>query len=133
MNATNIAPCGMNCTLCRSYQRKTRNCLGCRSGDQHKTASCIHCSMKTCEFLAQSPTSLCCDCQQYPCKKLSMHDRRLKARYQISVLDNLNAIQSQGMEHFLSEQTTAWVCPTCNQLLSMHRKVCIHCKTPVTK
>ena len=37
IKTSHIAPCGMNCSICRGYLRKKNKCLGCREIDENIT------------------------------------------------------------------------------------------------
>ena len=43
-----IAPCGMNCGICRAYLREKNKCPGCRGSDENKLSSRVNCKIKNC-------------------------------------------------------------------------------------
>lgn len=57
INAALIAPCGMNCRLCSSYQRSKNSCGS-------LPAHCRNCGIRTCSHLASG--GFCVDCALYP-------------------------------------------------------------------
>jgi len=127
-----IAPCGMNCALCVSYQAGQQDlnkqgfhkkyCLGCRPRGKH----CLH--MKdACDLVGKGQVQFCFECKDFPCQRLNSLDARYKARYHMSMIDNLRQIQSAGLEKFLAAQAEIWRCPTCDNLICCHNGLCLHC------
>ncbi len=122
-----IAPCGINCSLCRSYQRERLPCPSCRGGDTHKGKACLNCRIKNCEELNAEGLSFCFSCDRYPCKVESHLDERYRRRYGVSVLANLERIQAVGVTDFLGEEAAKWRCPECGARLCMHKPQCLTC------
>jgi hypothetical protein len=122
-----IAPCGLNCSLCRAYARDRNTCPGCRGGNSSKSKACIACAIKNCENLAAGGYQFCFSCFEYPCADLSRLDGRYKVKYGISAIANLNHIKSVGVEHFVIEEAATWACPECGSLLCMHKSRCTSC------
>ena len=52
---TTLAPCGMNCELCHSFQNKKKNCPGCRGRT-------THCVITRCE----KKQGYCFECPKFP-------------------------------------------------------------------
>lgn len=84
-----IAPCGMNCALCQAYQGKGLACYGCGQGGERK--SCRNCSIRKCEH----KKAFCFECAEYPCKRLKALDKRYRAKYRMSMLENLAFVQKK--------------------------------------
>ncbi len=129
-NATNpflIAPCGIDCRLCRAYSRDNVTCPGCRGDDRAKSKSCVNCKIKNCEKLAQGKFEYCFECGDYPCARLVHLDKRYRTRYGTSVLENLAGIQAGGILNFVKSENIKWACPQCGNLLSMHKPQCLFC------
>jgi hypothetical protein len=122
-----IAPCGINCSLCRAYVRDRHPCPGCRGDDIDKSKSCINCVMKNCPELDAGDFQFCYSCGRYPCLRLQHLDTRYRTRYGLSVIANLDRIRDAGVELFLSEEATRWTCPECGSRLCMHKPHCINC------
>ena len=103
---TLIAPCGMNCGLCRAHLRDTREknyCLGCRKNPVY--LYCQKCQMRNCK----DRKSDFCDCEHYPCDRLRKLDERYRKRYDMSMLENLNLIRKHGIRKFLKQQKAKYV------------------------
>jgi len=126
-NTKLIAPCGMNCALCMAYQREKNHCPGCNGPDEGKLKSCINCKIKNCENLEK--LKYCYKCEEFPCTRIKNLDKRYRTKYGMSMIENLNAIKTKGIENFLEEQTTRWSCSKCSSLLCVHRKSCQMCGT----
>ncbi len=127
-----IAPCGMNCRLCVSYQfgEKDLNrqgfhkkyCPGCLPRGQN----CLHMGDR-CERLAQGAVRFCFECPAYPCARLRSLDKRYRTKYGMSMIDNLNDIQANGMAEFLAKEATKWRCPDCGEVICCHTGLCLSC------
>ena len=124
---TLIAPCGINCRLCRAYTRDKNVCPGCRGDDSSKMKSCANCKLKNCENLAKGQYEYCFVCDEFPCARLSHLDKRYRTRYGLSVLDNLISIKNFGIINFVNNENKKWACPQCGSMLCMHKPECLSC------
>ena len=124
---TIIAPCGINCSLCRAYIRDRHPCPGCRGGNGNKSDACLTCAVKNCEELNAGGHQFCHACSKFPCAELLRLDKRYRTRYGVSVIVNLERIQAVGVEFFVVEETAKWSCPKCGSLLCMHKPECVNC------
>ena len=123
-----IAPCGMNCGICIGHLREKRPCGGCfRMDDPNKPAQCRSCNIANCEFLARTDSGFCYDCEKYPCSRLQRLDKRYRTNYGMSMVENLNFVQENGMEAFLVNEETRWKCKVCGSGLCVHRDFCLNC------
>src|SRR5512135_782341 len=105
-NRTNtklIAPCGIDCRLCRAYGRERNPCPGCRAKLAFKSRSAFQCSVH-CEQLAAGEFKYCFECDAFPCKQLTHLDKRYRTRYATSPLDNLNCIKARGIRQFVRSE-----------------------------
>jgi hypothetical protein len=129
-NSTNpdlIAPCGIDCRLCRAYGRDKQACPGCRGEDTFKSKFCVTCRMKNCEILAEGQLEYCFECDQFPCARLSQLDKRYRTKYETSPIDNLIRIREIGISNFVESENEQWACPECGALLCMHKPQCLAC------
>jgi hypothetical protein len=122
-----IAPCGINCRLCRAYTRDKNVCPGCHGDDALKMKSCLNCKIKNCDNLVKGQFEYCFDCGEYPCARLSHLDKRYRTRYGTSVLDNLLSIKNFGITDFVKNENKKWACPECGSMLCMHQPQCLSC------
>jgi hypothetical protein len=122
-----IAPCGMNCGLCRGYVRERNPCPGCGGADEAKPAYCVTCKIKTCEHIASRAGALCLQCEGFPCARLRQLDKRYRTKYGMSMVENLRAIEELGIEAFVAAEKRKWTCPGCGSLLCVHRPECGCC------
>lgn len=121
-----IAPCGINCQLCRAYGRERNPCPGCRASHAFQSKNCFQCSVH-CEKLAAGDLKYCFECNEFPCERLAHLDKRYRTRYAVSPIDNLNRIQAEGIRKFVQSENEKWACPACGAMLSMHDPQCRSC------
>ncbi len=100
-----IAPCGMNCAICRAHLREHNPCHGCRDAEQNKPTTRVACRLRRC---AQR-RGIFCDCAEFPCDPLNHLDQRYRTRYGMSEIENLIYIRNHGVEKFLANERTKWV------------------------
>ena len=122
-----IAPCGINCSLCRAYTRDRNPCPGCRGGVENKAPTCLNCAIKNCAELASAGDEFCYSCASFPCAKLLHLDHRYRTRYRVSVIANLERVQAVGADRFVEEEADQWACPECGERLCMHKPQCLNC------
>lgn len=126
-----IAPCGMNCSLCWGYLRKNNSCPGClriEKEETHKSKHRSSCLIRDCEQLAKSKSRYCSSsCEKFPCTRLKQLDKRYQAKYGMSMLDNLKAIEETGIRNFVRSEKEKWRCPTCGEKLCVHKPACLSC------
>jgi len=122
-----IAPCGLNCRLCRAYDRKRNPCPGCRGDNTFKPKTRVVCRIKTCGRIVSGKIQYCFECGDYPCKALENLDRRYRASYFVSVIENLETIRDLGLERYLEKEIERWSCRDCGEILCMHRQSCDSC------
>lgn len=127
-----IAPCGMNCSLCVSYQamkydlRKQgfhkKYCSGCIPRGEN----CVHMGDQ-CELLGKGLVRFCYECEKFPCKRLKSLDKRYYTKYHMSMIENLKSIQENGIEIFLDKEREKWSCPKCGEQVCCHNGLCMKC------
>jgi hypothetical protein len=121
MKPSLIAPCGMNCNLCIAYLRKRNACPGCRESDAYKSVSCIRCFIKNCEIRIGRGWRYCSDkCPEYPCERLRHLDKRYRAKYGMSMIENLGYIGLTGIRMFIRHEEKRWV--KGGKIFCVHRK-----------
>lgn len=127
-----IAPCGMNCSLCVSYQamkydlRKQgfhrKYCSGCITRGEN----CFHMGYQ-CELLGKGLVRFCYECGKFPCKRLKSLDKRYHTKYHMSMIENLKSIQENGIETFLDKEREKWSCLKCGEQVCCHNGLCMKC------
>jgi hypothetical protein len=125
--ATLIAPCGMNCRLCRANGREKNACPGCRGDDSLKSNACVLCKIKNCEKLEKGRHKYCYTCEGFPCAALIHLDDRYRTKYAMSMIDNLQSIKELGIRQFTRNEAKRWMCPECGAILCVHKENCIYC------
>jgi hypothetical protein len=126
-----IAPCGMNCGICKWFlafsrgvpkkRGKVSHCLGCLPRGKN-------CYIKRgCKLLSKKKVRFCSECEQMPCKNLERLDKRYRNNYAMSMVENLREIQTKGIETFLKNQEAKYKCPQCGDVFSVHDRKCYSC------
>ena len=130
-NADLIAPCGMNCALCKNYLSQTHgvpkqkgkvsHCTGCRARGKN-------CYIKRgCKKLSKNQIGSCSECGDLPCKSLQRLENRYLERYETSLVGNLKELKEKGMTAFLKAQEAKSKCPNCGGVVSIHDRKCYTC------
>ncbi len=123
-----IAPCGMNCGICKYHYREKNTCPGCREVQRQTPTARFHCSVRECSILQDKKWMHCSNtCADYPCKRLKSLDKRYRTKYHMSMLDNLECINTQGVDRLLEKEAQKWACPQCNALVTCHGGMCLSC------
>ncbi len=122
-----IAPCGMNCGTCIAYLRDKNKCPGCRVYSDDKAVSIQRCIIPKCVHLVKTESKFCFECEKYPCKRVKQLDKRYRARYNTSFIENLAMIKEKGIEKFLVFESKRRTCHNCGSILSVHRDYCFSC------
>jgi hypothetical protein len=124
-----IAPCGMNCSLCYAYQREKNKCLGCNDKTGSLPSSCQRCIIRNCSIIKDNKSGFCYECEKYPCQRLKQLDKRYRTKYNMSMVENLEYIKSNGMNLFLGNEKNRWTCNNCCTIICIHHNECPKCKT----
>ena len=80
-----------------------------------------------CELLGQGLIRFCFECADYPCKRLKSLDKRYRTKYHMSMIENLNFIQENGLAAFLAKEKGKWSCPDCGGMICCHNGLCLSC------
>jgi len=125
-----VAPCGMNCTLCAAYLRTRNKCPGCRGADAAKPVTRTQCRIKNCLHLKEYKREFCFQCDTFPCDKIKHLDKRYRAKYYMSMIENLQYIKKAGMSKFLFNENIRWTCSKCGGTICVHKGCCFVCGKP---
>ena len=104
ITAEMIAPCGLDCALCKRALEKVNPCPGCLGPDENKPAFCAsECGIILCRKRKENRYAYCDECPDYPCAGV-MEKRKTGIRRSIrsheSPGENLRKIRESGMEPF---------------------------------
>ena len=127
-----IARCGMNCGLCRAYLRTRDHCPGCRGEDKDKLRSSLSCGIKNCAMIEAGRSDFCFQCTQYPCLRIKHIDKRYRAKYRMSMIENLANIQKIGLDAFVENEKVRWRCQKCGGVICVHQGCCAQCGEKAT-
>ena len=123
-----IAPCGMNCGLCVAFLRSRNACPGCRGDDRGKPKTRVACRIRTCDRRIRTGEEYCGGCSSFPCELLLRLDKRYRAKYGMSMVENLKAIHASGIRRFIRNEQAKWACPGCGEMLCVHKAQCLACQ-----
>ncbi len=126
-----IAPCGMNCGICKGYiafthrlpkvRGKTTYCAGCLPRQKN-------CYIKRgCKKLTKHEVKFCYECAEMPCKHLEHLYSRYREHYGMSMVENLKMIKTKGMSGFLKSLQQRYLCPRCGDVVCVHDGKCYGC------
>jgi hypothetical protein len=126
-----VAPCGMNCGLCKSYLAQIHGVPKKRGKVSH-CAGCVprgkNCYIKRgCKKLSKHEIESCSECADLPCKSVAHLEKRYVEKYGTSLVGNLKELKEKGMTAFLASQASKSKCPNCGGVVSIHDKKCYSC------
>jgi hypothetical protein len=127
-----VAPCGMNCGVCKAYLAYSRK-VPYKKGEVYHCAGCLarnkNCAFikRDCEKIRKKQIRFCHECADMPCKELSKLDEYYRAHYGMSMVENQETIREKGMAEFLKSQIERYRCPTCGDVVSVHNGKCYKC------
>ena len=127
-----IAPCGMNCGICKAYLAYSRG-VPYKKGEVSHCSGCLvrnkNCAFikRDCEKLRKKQVRFCYECADMPCGRLSKLDAYYNAHYGKSMIENQKMIKTQGMDEFLEKQAEKYRCPSCGDIISVHDGKCYAC------
>ena len=126
-----IAPCGMNCGICKGYIAYTHGTPRVR-GKITYCAGCVprakNCYIKrNCKKLSKHEIQSCSECDSIPCEKLAHLDKRYRERYGMSTVENLKLLKEAGIDAFLASQKEKYTCPNCGDVVCVHDGKCYAC------
>jgi hypothetical protein len=110
---TLIAPCGMNCAICTAFLREKNRCEGCYSPDRKCFRNCTIFSCDLVRGRYRHP------CDEYPCRRLRLLDKRYRTRYHMSMIGNLEAIREHGISYFVRTERERWTCTACGGTIDL--------------
>ena len=122
-----IAPCGINCGLCYAFLRSRNKCPGCRADDRGKTKARVVCKIKNCKARSGKARGFCTSCESFPCDRLKRLDKRYRAKYGMSLVENLRSIETDGLRKFVETERAKWSCLGCGETICVHEAACQGC------
>ena len=128
-----LAPCGINCATCIACMRDKNKCPGCLIISDNKAKTRRTCKIINCGLLAGTRSKFCYECGTFPCNLVDRLDKRYRAKYRTSPVENLQSIRSMGVAGYLARERFRWICPGCGSVTSVHRNNCLSCNRELTK
>lgn len=105
---TDIAPCGMNCGICKGHLRTKNRCPGCSVISASKPKTRQFCRILKCD---QRKGRYCFTCAKFPCARMKQLDKRYRTKYGMSEIENLEFIRAHGIRKFVASEECRWVSP----------------------
>lgn len=130
MSERMIAPCGLNCSICKKAVRKENPCAGCLGPNENKPEFCsLRCQIIHCERRINNNYQYCDECPVYPCEVVMERENRYMSKYVLkeSPITNLKIIREKGMKEFLALEKKKWTCKDCGGIISVHEGICSSC------
>ncbi len=125
-----IAPCGLDCSICKRALAETDPCPGCHGPDENKPAFCSEkCGIILCRRRRENGYEFCDECPDYPCEDVTEKETRYTSKYPLyeSPGKNLRDIREMGMEQFLEKERRQWTCGECGSAVPVHTGICSGC------
>jgi hypothetical protein len=110
-----IAPCGMNCSICKAHLRQSNPCNGCFYAERNLPKTRAKCKLRLC---GKRKGRFCYSCKEFPCDRLKRLDDRYRMRYGMSEIENLKFIKDKGIEKFMGREQRRW--SSGNKILCVH-------------
>ena len=130
ITAEMIAPCGLDCGLCKRAHAETNPCRGCLGPDAYKPVFCSkQCGIILCRKRKEKGYEYCDECPDYPCEDVMEKENRYTSKYPLyeSLKKNLQVIRKLGMIQFLENEREQWACKECGGVVSVHTGICSEC------
>jgi hypothetical protein len=130
ITAAMIAPCGLDCSLCKRALDETDPCPGCNGPDEDKPEFCAKkCGIILCRKRIDNGYEYCDECPDYPCDDVMEKETRYTSKYPLyeSPGKNLRDIRALGMKRFLKCERDRWACKECGHIIAVHTGICSGC------
>ena len=125
-----IAPCGLNCSLCKRALAEEKPCPGCCGPDENKPEFCSKkCGIMLCRKRLDHSYEYCDECPDYPCADVTEKETRYTSQYPLreSPAENLRSIRELGMDQFIRSERKKWACVNCGHIIAVHTGICSGC------
>ncbi|MBT7392065.1 DUF3795 domain-containing protein [archaeon] len=111
----------MNCAICIGYLREKNKCPGCKLQGKSDSKYFKKCSVKNCNVIKDNNWDYCSPkCEKFPCKRLKDLDKRYTIKYNMSMIDNLNFIEINGIKIFIEQQKSKYI--KSKKIFCIHKK-----------
>lgn len=120
-----LAPCGVNCFVCYVHLKKKKPCNGCYSNDVNKPERCINCKIKKC--VISKTINYCFECDEFPCITIKKLDISYRKRYSVNLLKNVDFIKINGINEYMKNEKSKWLCTNCGGVKTQHGNYCSEC------
>jgi len=118
---TLIAPCGMDCAICGAFLQEKNRRNGCAAANSKGSRNC---TLASCRQVKERYRHTC---EEFPCRRLKQLDKRYRTKYHMNMLENLAAINKDGIRAFVKSERERWTCTTCGGTIDVHHYRCSAC------
>jgi len=87
----------------------------------------VHSSRRDAICCEVNRVKYCYECKDFPCNALLHVDRRYRAHFRMSMIENLEFIKKNGIRRFLQKDTERWKCANCGGTICCHNGICFDC------
>lgn len=112
--------------VCYKHCCHKKPCAGCLGSGEGKPGHCRKCGIKDC--VKEKGLLFCYECAAYPCKKIKRLEKSYRTRYGASLLANSEFVKKNGLSAFMEQQKSAFTCPACGGIISIHDWECSECQ-----
>lgn len=126
---TEIAPCGVFCGACPSYNK---TCLGCPSENtEQKRRSKWGCKIRKCCY-EEKNLDYCGYCDEFPCdivnkKLLTNHKDQKEFEYRYEIIEDMKRLKEIGVDELIKLKNKEYTCPNCNGTIAFYNFKCNTC------
>ena len=124
-----LAPCGVFCGACPSYEK---SCYGCASEDRDQARqSKWSCSIRNCCY-HEKGLDFCIECEEFPCLKIkkkliNSHRDNPKFHYRHEIPEVFSKLREMTLSDFLQFQKQRWTCNRCGGTIRFYHYACDQC------
>lgn len=126
-----LAPCGVFCGACPSFEKSCLGCASLENGPGQKRKSKWTCKVRTCCY-EEKGLSFCGECSDYPCqtnqkKLMSTHPEEEIFQYRHELPWVFAALHTMPLGDRLAWHEDRWTCPHCGGRIIFYDYVCSNC------
>ncbi len=128
-----LAPCGVFCGACPSFDKSCRGCASENRNQERKSK--WGCKIRNCCYVKKE-IAHCAFCEEFPCelvdkKLLDSHPGETKFKYRHELTSSAEKIKKLGAEKFIETQRARWTCPDCGERVHFYHYECSNCEKEI--
>ena len=124
-----LAPCGVFCAACPSFDK---TCNGCSSENKkQKRKSKWDCKIRKCCY-EEMNVEYCGYCNNFPCEKINRkiiksHKGEKRFMYRHEIPENMKKLKELGEDEFINLKEKEYTCPYCKGIIHFYHYKCSKC------